>query len=249
MTERKELCEQCEDAVFGCLMRELVQEMGAQLLAENERLNQDAAAAVPKAAYRRGLRTIQNRFRRQRYQAVGRTGYRILRRTAVAALLAAFLFVSAFAASPELRAGAVSLLIRVTDISADLQQIEGTEAEGGLMLQNYRLPNLPEGFSVAYQSSSEHSTALMLCNEEGARMIFSVEDAKGTQFGLDTENAQHVEKVEINGCEGVLAEQEGRITIVFSDVNTSAFVCLDCVGVDRETALSLIEGVRFCETP
>ena len=117
------------------------------------------------------------------------------------------------------------------------------------MLRSYRLPNLPEGFSVAYESSLEHSAALMLCNEEGARMIFSVEDAKGTQFGLDTENAQYVEKVEINGCEGLLVEQEGQITIVFSDVNASAFVCLDCVGVSRETALSLMEGVRYCGTP
>ena len=59
MTDRERLEEKAEDAVIALLMNDFAESEGAYYMAENERLKNDPAAAVPEDVERRALQLIE----------------------------------------------------------------------------------------------------------------------------------------------------------------------------------------------
>lgn len=111
MNRRDELRERYEDALFAFLMEDVIETEGKKMLEENERLKQDPLAAVPEAVDYRCIQTIKRGFAKERRHTVGRITYRVLNRVAMIAVICALLFVTAFAASSEIRSKTINLLI------------------------------------------------------------------------------------------------------------------------------------------
>ena len=120
MNRRDELRERYEDALFAFLMEDVIETEGKKMLEENERLKQDPLAAVPEAVDYRCIQTIKRGFAKERRHTVGRITYRVLNRVAMIAVICALLFVTAFAASSEIRSKTINLLIEVSDTFSTL---------------------------------------------------------------------------------------------------------------------------------
>ncbi len=114
MNRRDELRERYEDALFAFLMEDVIETEGKKMLEENERLKQDPLAAVPEAVDYRCIQTIKRGFAKERRHTVGRITYRVLNRVAMIAVMCALLFVTAFAASSEIRSKTINLFTSTT---------------------------------------------------------------------------------------------------------------------------------------
>ena len=263
MNRKEQLQEQYEDALFALLMDDMMEEEGKQLLEENERLKQDPAAAVPDEVNARCIKTINRAFTRKRCRSVGRVTYKVFNTVAMAAVVCALLFVTAFAVSPELRVNTLNFLIEVSDVATTLtldgeadRQDTGsvTSTSGGeVLLLGYRIPEVPEGFSVDYEDvTSSHATIQYISGNE--TICFSVSRVNsGDQYMVDTEDAQ-VTDIQVGGYDGLLIEKiyrfEGNQTIdsavvVWGDTDQSTFVSVDGGNVDHSLILELANAVEF----
>ena len=117
MTRREQLQENVEDAVFALLMEDVAEQEGKRLIEENEQLKHDPSAKVPDDLDKRCRKIIKRSYAKDRRRTVGRTIHNILGNVALAAMVCIMLFVSVFAAVPEIRVMTLNLLIEISDVS------------------------------------------------------------------------------------------------------------------------------------
>ena len=258
MTRREKLQENFEDALFALLMEEVAEQEGQRLLEENEKLKRDPESTVPPEVDRRCLKTIKRAFAKTQRRAAEHTAYRVFRQAAMVAVVGMLLFVTAFAAFPEVRVKTLNLLIEVSDVATSMTMEETSEspegpnypAEGnsitseGIILRGYQIPAVPEGFDLEDFSENEKSSRLRYCNTEGATIRFHIVEANGTTHNIDTEDAE-VSPIMIHGYEGLLIKEGSRITITWGDTDQETFISVFCNKIDREHAIALANEIIY----
>lgn len=253
MNRREQLQEKYEDALFALLVEDMIEEEGARLRAENERLKQDPDAAVPEEVNKRCLKTIRSAFAREQRRTAGRSICRVFSKGAMVVVFCAMLFMVAYAASPEVRVKTLNLLIEISDVSTRLTLTSrGSKTDipkdGGVMLHGYQFPAAPDGFVLDEELSGHDRKAAWAyyADQNGATIYLNVYKAsEGAPLNVDTENAQTVENISIHGNKGLLIEKGDRVDIVWGDIDQSTFCSVICTGIDREAAMELAGGVVF----
>ncbi len=265
LDRHEQLRKQYEDALSALLTADAAEAEGKQLLEENERLKADPAAAIPDEVNDRCVKTIRRAFARARRRAAGRTAFRVLRGAGIAAAVCALLFAAALAASPELREKTLDFLIEVSVPAAPLTPEENrtdpdrTDSDGaGDYFYGYRLPEIPEGFTVDYQGGSRDSGYIQYINEDDATILFDIfKTTAGDEYVIDTENAE-VTDIRIHGYEGLLIEKRyefdnglviDSVGVVWADTDQSRYILVLGNNVEKEIILELAEGVEFVNVP
>lgn len=262
MTRKDKLRENYEDALFALLMESVMEEEGEQLLQESNRLNADPAFEVPEEVHQRCRRTIKRAFARKNRMSAGKKLYRILSHAATVIVACGLLFTVAYAAIPEVRAKTLNLLIEASDAYTTLiLQGKGAGAEsntvlpapqsGDLVLLGYQFPAVPDGFELnpTFSQSSPHLEKLYYLDSKSEGESFIMYGAtvvqEGTPFLVDTEDADLVREMELNGFSGLLIEKDNLTHIVLVDAERSVFCSVMCKGLPSETAMRLASGIRF----
>lgn len=261
MAKQEELLERYEDALFTLLMNSVAEAEGKCLMKENAQLQGDPDATVPEALNKRCLRTINRAFAKENMRSVRRVGKKVLQRVAVAILAAILLASAAFAISPEFRAKTLNLLIEVSELATSLQlkgdaSVPATPEDEGVVLMGYRFPSPPEGFEKVQEVATEQYEGVNYRNENGAAITFSARPADGRTLNVDTEETQSTERIKLNGSEGVLTEKqyefdgkpENMISIAWGDKEHNVFLEIKLSGLNRETAISLAQQVKYIES-
>ena len=257
MTQREQLRDNYEDALFALLMDEFAEREGERLLEENERLKLDPDIVISDELDKRCIKTIDRTFAKGRRRKVKYAAYRVISRVAVAVLAVAVLFGTAYAAFPEVRIKTLNLIIELSEKAASLT-LDGTNSniqrddevssalnEDGT-LRGYRLPEIPEDFSVYREYSTSHSARIEYINESEAIIGFSIINANGTVVNRDTENAQF-EEIQIQGYDGLLIEKNGWINITWADTDQNNFFTVYCYKISKTIALNYAEAIKFAE--
>lgn len=257
MTRREQLHENVEDAVFALLMEDVAEQEGKRLIEENEQLKHDPSSKIPDALDRRCRQIIKRSYAKDRRHEVGRTVHRILGNAALVAMACILLFISAFAAVPEIRIITLNLLIEVSDVSTSLrlagadnepvaQDGRSDDADGVRTLWGYRLPEIPNGYEVEYENDSESRTNLWYGRDDGSLIKFDITKASETlEISVDTEDAE-VEKIQVNGYDGLLIEKDGCLRIIWGDTGQNNFISITCVGFDKSGVLNFADEMEYC---
>lgn len=215
MTKYEQLLEKYEDAYFALLMEEVAQKEGERLERLNKELQDDPDFAVSEALTKRCLKTIDRAFAGiQRVRA-----YRVIRKVLnVAAILVALmtvLFTTAFAVSEDVRAATLNLVVTVSEKFSLLEvQDPGSSADDAdRYFEDIRVEWIPEGYRYA---SGEYDDHAFFSNEAGDWII--IHKLHGTaSFYADTESAEVVENIEVNGRSGLCVVKDGKIHIAIAD--------------------------------
>lgn len=257
MTRREQLQENVEDAVFALLMEDVAEQEGKRLIEENEQLKHDPSAKVPDDLDKRCRKIIKRSYAKDRRRTVGRTIHNILGNVALAAMVCILLFVSAFAAVPEIRVMTLNLLIEVSDVSTSLRLVgadnepvtqdgKPDDADSVQTLWGYRLPEIPGGYVLDYENSSERAVNLWYSNAEGNFIRFNIAKAHDTfSLNVDTESAE-VEDIKVHGYDGLLIGKEEVLKIVWGDTDQKNFVSITCLGVDQNILLNFANEMEYC---
>lgn len=256
MTQREQLRDNYEDALFALLMDEFAEREGERLLKENERLKLDPDIVISDELDKRCIKTIDRTFAKGRRRKVKYAVYRVISRVAVAVLAVAVLFGTAYAAFPEVRIKTLNLIIELSEKAASLK-LDGTNSniqrddevssalnEDGT-LRGYRLPEIPEGFELEYESNTRASALIRYVNAYGESIGFSVFAANGSILNVDTENAEKVENISVHGYNGLLVKKEGGIDITWADTDQNNFVMVSCDDLDEETVWEYAEIMKY----
>lgn len=257
MTRREKLQEAYEDALFALLMEDVIEEEGQRLAEKNEQLKRDPSAAVPGELNERCMKTIHRAYGQRcckdTGKQVGRSFTKVFSRVAVVAVICMLLFSVAYAVSPEIRVATLNLLIEISDVKTTLIIGNNNEpkpgydtSEAAQVVYNrfgYRIPQMPEGFVLSENAINSLSAVLWYDSSEQASICFEFAKTSGGQYNVDTENAQRIEPVSINGFDGLLIEKDGRLRIVWADNSCNTFISIMGINTNEAALWKIIEAM------
>lgn len=250
MTRREELEEAYEDAYFELLMDEVAEMEGAYWEEVRKELENDPAAAMPESVERRCVQTIKRCFARQRRQKNLRIAKRVLNRAAVFVAMASVLFTTVLAVSEDARVVTANLLITINERYSELHMDTGGtayESEGALVLEDdyfskIHIGWLPEGF---FYSGGTPDAIAEFENAKEHIIMISCTDGDAT-LQIDTEEADSVDYIEVNGYQVIQVLKKGRTQLVLINEKESIFVSIYASkGILPDTAIKIAENISF----
>jgi hypothetical protein len=103
---------------------------------------------------------------------------------------------------------------------------------------------LPQGFQYMF---GEYGGAVFN-NEDGQIIRIILADTSGI-LQVDTEDAESVENITVNGNEGLCILKDNNVHLVVTDLPHNRFISLMTFdGISKETALKILENLEFVDT-
>lgn len=239
---REQLQERYEEALFRLWMNDLAAAEGEKALAENERLKNDPEAAVPEEIDRRCMQTIRQHFAKQKVYTVGRITVKALKCAALAAGIAAFLFVGAFAASETVRINTLNFMIEVFDRNMNFYFGEKVaHSDTNLWID---VGWIPEGYILAEQESDATSVWYYYQKSDSEYVSIEYIIADGTHLSVDTDNAE-VDSIEINGVQATWIKTGSVQQIILLTANQEGFVDLIAEGMTETDFLHIARELKY----
>ena len=201
MTRREELQEAYEDAMFALLMDYVAESEGKKALEENRALQEDPDAEVPQEVRRACLKEIRRAFRKKSARSVGRITMKVINKVAIVALVGTLLFSTAFAVSPEFRAGTLNMLIDTFNDGVSFH-ISSPSASEWTDLDDLHPAFVPEGFEMIEEDAFAGTYWVDYQNSPGDRL--EIELSPSGRFDIeDTE----LEPTQIHGLPAYIIDQ------------------------------------------
>lgn len=229
MTRHERLLENYEDAYFALLMEDVAQVEGARLDQLNMELQNDPHTAVPEELTKRCLRTINAHFSNMRRNSSLRIVKKAINLAAILIAISTLLFTSAFAISDEFRTATLNLVIAANEKYTQLKmKQEDTPQESGNTVvaddseffKNIRLAWLPEGYEYL---SGEYDYQAIFANDANEWITINRFDGASTH-NVDTEGAEIVEEIMINGNSGLRIVKNGQTHIALANTDKNIFI-------------------------
>lgn len=244
MTQKEQLWENYEDAVFAILMDAVAEQEGEKGLQLMEELEHDPSAQVPEEVQKRAEKTIRKAFAAQSRRSARHVGFRMFQRIAVAVLVIVLTTVCAFAAFPEIRTGILNMIADVYEDHTDFSFT--TNASNSDPASDYKveLAWIPDGFEVS-EEGSHYSTAWKTYeNGKGAILYVAESSADNRTMTVDTENAD-VKQVTIQGYEGTMVQKSADewTCIIFTVPEKNMVIYIDSEFMEAEETLKVAENI------
>lgn len=247
MNEEK-LLEELTELKIRLAMAGYAEMEGGRLAAENEILEKDIFYQPDDKVRSKFRKELNRHYRKQQAGIVFGTCRKVLNKAAVIAfLLTAALSASVF----TVEAVRIRVLNFILDTQEEYTQIRFGDNGGGNIIGDnlyinwedaYAPKDIPEGYSLSSLTNDKNVKAVGYSDANDNRIIFQQWTTQSV-VNVDTEDADGIEKVTVQGFEGLLVTKDDLITVSWSN-NTHIFL-LDVYGSnlsDREV-LKIAESV------
>lgn len=240
MKNREQLREQYEDALFAMMMGELASLEGEKALAENKRLQDDPAAAVPGQVDRKCMQTIRGHFRKDHMRKAGRTARKALGIAAMVFGIFSALFVGAFAMSETVRINTMNLITETFGESTDFYFVPSPTDT----IPQIRVGWIPESFVLNNEGMDEAGSWFEYRNENEQSIRGLYVPGEQSVMSVDTEGAT-ISHVQIYNVEIFVAQKGDDIQLAWKLPDNTAFIYLFGNGVSLETLLYVAEQIKI----
>ena len=169
MTQKEQLWEKYEDAVFAILMDAVAEQEGKRGLQLMEELEHDPSAQVPEEVQRKAEKTIRKAFAAKNRESMKHFTFKVAQRIAIAVFAAAVLAAGTFAAFPEVRANLYNLIIREYE--------DHTEFNDALIYKTYQNKNKAD---VSITKSIMSGGPLLVDSENAIKTKITIQKHEAT---------------------------------------------------------------------
>ena len=255
MTKYEQLQENLEDAIFSLLMYELDQPEGEYLPVEDDTAD---TVAVPEGFDASCRKAIQREFTRRKRKSATRVLGKAFNIVATIVLIVSALAVSAFAAFPTVRVEMLEVLIEISDVSTRLSVVDKNHPtepvpdddqyqDAPEVFLGYSMPVLAKDLLLEDMTLSEDglSGRIRYYNSDTAQMV-NINISAGKSINVDSENADRVEQITINGFDGLLIEKANRVNVVWIDLENIRVININCYNMNSSDVLKIAEEIKFC---
>ena len=242
MTRREQLWENYDDALFALLMDEVAVTQGKEAAEENARLAQDEDAQVPDDVTSRCLAAISRRFRRQRLRAVGRGTWAVAKKVPVLVTLCTFLFVGAFAVSPEVRSSTMRFVMELypNELVVGYSPVDGEAGDLRPGEPPLEVGWVPDGFELQNEVVDPTMVYYYFTEPGGGYIDITLLLSSNSVGVIDTEDAA-VEDVTVQGMQTKLVTRSDEYSIVWADVERSYLLTITASGIEKEDIIRVAE--------
>lgn len=245
MARYEQLLDRYEDALFTLLMEKAIEEDGKEFLAENERLKNDPEAAIPADFDRQCIKTIHQAFRRKKRRRAGRAAYRVFRQAAIAVLVAALLFATAFAVFESVRSATLNFIIDTFDDHLEFRFREDPPAADD-DTSDFQVGWLPDGFELSDSGGEWPEIWLEYANPGGGQIGISTyyqPPDSAEVLAVDSEGAI-IEHAAINGFNAeIITKDDIQIVIPIEEYSLIIYVLGEYVPM--EDMIKIAESLSY----
>lgn len=242
MNRREQLREQYEDALFALLMDEMVQAEEEKAQKEDERLTRDPSSSIPEEVDRRCLQVICHYYTKQKVRSACHFTLKAIKRVAMAAGIAALLFLGAFAASETVRINTLNMFIEVFDTHTAFQFVGQAEPEK--TTPQMSVGWLPEGYTLEESGSNRQSIWYRYMKAEEDMIYIDCATTYGTTVGVDTEDAE-IEHVKVHGADAMLIKKGVDTQLVWTDRDNTVFLTVLGTKISSEELLHIADSLEY----
>lgn len=242
MTQKEQLWENYEDAVFAILMDAVAEQEGEKGLQLMEELEHDPSAQVPEEVQRRAEKTIRKAFAAQGRRSAKHISFRLFQRIAVAVLVIVLTTVCAFAAFPEVRANLYNFIIREYEDHTEFDYTQQFSDEYSSADFTIEPGWLPDGFTLSDEGDTYTSVYKTYQNGPDTMIRIVKNVLSGGSLAVDTENAK-VTSITIQNHEATLIEKEEWSMIVISRPDIDEVTYLDGTAVSSDILIKVAENL------
>lgn len=244
MTQKEQLWENYEDAVFAILMDAVAEQEGEKGLQLMEELEHDPSAQVPEEVQKRAEKTIRKAFAAQSRRSARHVGFRMFQRIAVAVMIVILTAVCAFAAFPEMRANVLNMIEQTFSDHTDFNVTSGDSDEYSSATFTIKPAWLPENFSLTDEGENNASVFSMYENGAGGVLFISENKATDLSMAVDTENAEK-QDIKIQDYQAKLIEKDNWRCILFLVPEKNMLVYIDAENVPTEQLMKVAENIQI----
>lgn len=244
MKPYEQLRAEYDEALFSLLMEEVMIAEGEALLAENERLKLDSDFVITDEMDQRMLSAIDRKFNEKEFNSKTRGLRQILTKSIAAVFAFVFMTGVACGINPTVRATTIELIVQFSEKATSLfvSNIEHSST----IDSTYSVDYIPNGFYQYSELIEGRFEMYEFKDDSGAVISVQITHSKGALISsVDTENAEKVETIRVNGNEGLLIEKNNRIHISIVDVTKNDFIDVVCTGVDSDTAMKVAQSIKI----
>lgn len=202
----------------------------------------------PSELDKRIKRIINQHNRKENLKELRRTSVRLLQKVAVIFLVASISFSVLLLGVEAFRVKVINLIMETTKEYTEIKSespIEDAEKERLLEqkdLKEMYLPDyIPEGFKILKTELFSASKIIHYSNDKDQLIVFAQYNNENASIRIDTEEAK-VEKIVINGSEGLLVEKEQLITILWHNDNSSFYLKSK---TDKDLLIKMAESINY----
>lgn len=240
----KKQVDQLEDLQITQLMGMYAEEEGRRLMAENERLQNDPDFVVPEHFHDACLAAIQKAEEQERKKRLPSRAIKHLKHVAVLAVVLLGISGAMFVSVDAFRTRIMNTFVEYGDKSARIE-ITDTEIASFSKEAFCSVSWLPDGYEVeTVQKKSDNFQKICCLNETGEIVALYCMTGFAGFIDLDTEDADVVREVKINGNDGLLVvKDEIQLSWVIPQIDLVCNLCCPTtVGIDD--AIKIAESVK-----
>ena len=244
MTQKEQLWENYEDAVFAILMDAVAEQEGEKGLQLMEELEHDPSAQVPEEVQKRAEKTIRKAFAAKNREPVKRFTFKVVQRIAVAVLVVVITTACAFAAFPEVRANVLNMIEQTFSDHTEFEFTAGNEEKYASANFDVQPLWLPDGFLMSDEGRNNKTAFKTYENSEDGSIFISESEETDLSMAVDTEGAEKRD-IEVQDYKGKLIEKDTWKCILFSVPERNMLVYIDAENVSTEQLIKVAENIQI----
>jgi len=249
INSKNKLIENYEEAVFALMMNELAFSEGKRLGEENERLREDPDFSLPNGFEDRCVKRIRKAFLRKGRKRVANLTIKALQRVAVVFLVVGILFIGSFFTISAFRTTVLNFLIDTfkTHTTISIDEVNNSNinvAEGVNIPEGVYLPTwMPDGYMLVSFNTVGNYITVAYSNSDGEKIVYK-EYTSVIGVNLDTENADVVENITVNGYNGIYARKGEECSIAIANNDRSVIILINGKNVNSDVFLEILNSIE-----
>ena len=246
-SNKEKLRSDYEDALMRLLMADLAEDEGSRLIEENRILQRDPGSALPQEEINAFRKAMLRAFDEKERAAKRARRKKILLRAAAiclaftASFSALFFGVSAFREKVQgifFQPGEVSTIVRSEDDdTVSNNYVSSVDVPDSLPLPKW----MPDGYSLTSYSSLSRCSRFVFSDGGGNEIIALFLSGEPVST-IDTEDADSVSTVTIDGSTGMLTTKNGLCTLNWYDGDAGGTFRLQAEGIPQEDMLRIAQS-------
>lgn len=247
MSNREQLFENYEDALFALLMDDLAEVEGERLLELNEELKKDPDAAVPADVQQRCIDVINREFAKKKRTASRQRAKKVLKILPWAVVIAMALMAVAMAAFPSFRAGIFNIIQSNTPNHdtwsfSEEGSVGSTDIISSLSFSVF----VPENYTIEDISIGEINEYVLYRDSEDPNIFFSilVIRSDGTAISFDNEDIDAENEFDFQKHTAKVFSKGSSVRLIWVNPDIPCSVIFESENVSMEEIESIFCSIK-----
>lgn len=239
--------ERYDDDIFRLAVQYAAEKEGKLFVDEMKQINEEQESQPSQEQIKKFARYLDAHLKRRRRAGGNRRFSRILNKAAAVILAVIIVFSAAMVTVDAFRVSVLNFLISIESKYTSIQLNDnnnGMNEQPAVDWTNAYVPTyVPDGYEITSVSNTNSARNITFVNsrDDSLFIIYSEYDSTSS-IAIDTEDASTIEKIKINGQDGIITEKNSIISIAWK---TDDRIFTVQGNISKDEALKIAGNVKF----